>query len=81
MTNPEVHTCANPQCNSSFKRLGEGQLHAFPVKDPKAWGLPEDAKQKAVWLCERCAAFLYIRVDQQHHRIRLVQKYRRARVA
>ena len=77
----EVDTCANPQCNSIFRRLGEGRLFAFPVKDAKAWGLPEDAKQKAVWLCGKCAAFLYIRIDQHHHRIQLVYKRRRAQTA
>jgi len=81
MTSPEVHTCANPQCNSNFKRLGEGELHAFPVNNPQAWGLPQDAKQKAVWLCEQCAASFYIRVDQQHHRIQLFRKHRRVRAA
>jgi hypothetical protein len=43
--------------------------------------LPEDAKQKAVWLCGKCAAFLYIRIDQHHHRIQLVYKRRRAQTA
>ncbi len=52
---PNLETCANPDCSATFKKLGDGVLFACAVEDPRAWGLPREAKQKVVWLCEDCA--------------------------
>jgi hypothetical protein len=64
---PRISDCANPECNSKFKRLGEGDLVVFPVDDPLTWGVPEHTKQKAVWLCHTCASQMYVRLDSRHH--------------
>lgn len=74
---PVVSSCANPKCSSQFRRLGEGKLAVFAIDDPVAWGLPEQTKQKAVWLCNACAAEMYIRLDRRHHTVQLVHKNRR----
>ncbi len=72
---PNVRRCANPNCRAEFKRFGQGRLAVFPVDDPAAWGLPNDTRLKAVWLCDRCAPDLYIRVDARGHTIDAVRKY------
>jgi hypothetical protein len=72
---PDIGSCANPNCNSEFKRLGEGRLFAFLVDDPAAWGLPEHAKQKAVWLCDECASRMHVRLDRRHHTIQIVREH------
>jgi hypothetical protein len=63
----DVSKCARPECNSSFVRFGDGQLFVFPVADPKAWDLPDHARQKVFWLCEDCCSEYYVRLDRRHH--------------
>jgi hypothetical protein len=75
---PPVHTCANPDCKTSFTSLGEGKLSACPVDNPESWGLPADTKQKVVWLCRRCSSSLYVRADHHRDAIELVRKARGA---
>jgi len=75
---PEVSTCANPNCNAPFLRLGEGRLLVFSIDDPSAWGLPENAKQKAVWLCAQCSASMYVHLDRRHRVVRIIRKVGRA---
>ena len=72
---PDISCCANMKCGSEFMRLGEGRLVVFLVDDPEAWGLPEHAKQKAVWLCDACAPQKHIRLDLRHHAVHLIRKY------
>jgi hypothetical protein len=73
---PDISCCANPKCGSEFKRLGEGRLAVFLVDNPTAWGLPEHAKQKAVWLCDACASKMRIRLDRRHHVVQFIQEHR-----
>lgn len=75
-----VHfTCANSNCNAHLHRMGDGKLYAFPVDDPKSWGLPPHLKQKVVWLCGECAGNMYVRLDRRHHRVQLVHRHAYAR--
>jgi hypothetical protein len=78
---PDVGKCANSECHHRFHRLGEGKVWAFSVSDPHAWGLPAHLRQKAVWLCDECAARMYVRLDRKHHSIQLVHKVLRKHVA
>ncbi len=70
----DVSGCANPECKSRFRKLGEGELFVFPVPDPKAWGLPPQVKQKVFWLCERCCDHYNVRIDRRHHMGQVVAK-------
>jgi hypothetical protein len=69
---PEVRKCANPECNAAFRKLGEGTLTVLSVEEPGQVGLPPNIKQKAVWLCGKCAEHMYVHYDRQHHRIRIM---------
>lgn len=73
---PDVSSCANPQCNATFNRLGEGKLMIFPIDDATEWGLPKEAKQKAIWLCRECASHMYVRLDRRRHVVQLVRHER-----
>ena len=72
----DLKTCANPECTKPFRRFGEGKIFVFPVEDPEHWGLPCHAKQKVVWLCSRCAATIYVRLDRKQHRVQVVHLHR-----
>ena len=72
--NSDVSTCANPTCGEKFARLGDGQLFVFPITNPQAWGLPQHAKQKVIWLCEGCCHEYHVRFDRRHHSAQLVRK-------
>jgi hypothetical protein len=78
---PDVSKCASSECNRRFHKLGEGKVWAFPIFDPESWGLPAHLRQKIVWLCDRCAEEMYVRLDRKHHVIQLVQRHPRKRVA
>jgi hypothetical protein len=79
---PEIHSCANSRCRATFRRLGEGIISVFAIDDPEAWGLPETARQKVVWLCQQCASSFCVRVDQSRHKIQVAHKpVRSARLA
>jgi hypothetical protein len=71
---PTVSTCANPNCKAQFKRLGEGEMRAFRIDHPQLWGLPGDAKQKVIWLCNQCSLSMYVRLDRHQHVIQFVHK-------
>jgi hypothetical protein len=70
----DVSTCANPECSSKFVRFGEGELFVFPISDPKAWELPDKAKQKVLWLCKQCSARMTVRLDRRQHLVELVYR-------
>lgn len=70
---PGIGKCANPHCEASFLRLGEGLLTVFSVEDPGTLGLPSDTRQKVVWLCDRCAQHKYVHYDREHNRIRVLE--------
>jgi hypothetical protein len=70
----DISACANPGCNSKFVRLGEGELHVFPIQDPKAWGMSQNAKQKVFWMCENCCSTYYIRLDRRHKQAQVVHR-------
>jgi hypothetical protein len=46
------------------------------VNDPLAWGLPEDVKQKVVWICDECSQRYRLRLDRKQHTIELVSRAR-----
>jgi hypothetical protein len=46
-----VAKCANPNCATEFRRLGDGKLFVKTLK--KASG-PMGLSQRAAWLCNRC---------------------------
>jgi hypothetical protein len=73
-TRADVSACANPECASKFVRFGEGELFVFPIADPNAWGLPSHAKQKVLWLCEKCSSVLFVRLDRRHHSAQIVSR-------
>jgi len=75
MSAPVVSSCANHDCSARFDRLGKGKLAVFPVHDPKAWGLPPSARQKVVWLCDRCAEHFYVRLHRRTHAVQVVHKH------
>ena len=70
---PNLSKCANPGCEASFLRMGEGSLTVFSVEEPGALGLPPDIHQKVVWLCARCAQHKYIQYDREHNRLRVLE--------
>jgi hypothetical protein len=75
MADLNVGTCANPACNAEFMRLGEGAISVFHVNgDSEAWGLPAQARQKVVWLCDKCCERFYVRLDRRRHTVHVVQK-------
>ena len=71
---PQVGKCANPKCTAKFRRLGDGRISVIFIDHPEAWGLPEHAKQKVVWLCDECSSLLDIRVDHGGYLVHLVDK-------
>ena len=71
---PPVHTCANPDCETTFKTLGEGKVSVFPINNPESWGLPAGTKRKVVWLCRHCSSSLAVQADYRHHVIHIVHK-------
>ena len=73
-----VDTCANPNCEAKFKRLGEGKIWVFDIDKPKLWGLPANTKQKSVWLCGQCSSLFSVRADHNRHTIMLARKARGA---
>jgi hypothetical protein len=75
MADLNVGTCANPACNAEFRRFGEGSLAVFHVDgDSQAWGLPAHARQKVVWLCDKCCDQFYVRLDRRRHAVHVVHK-------
>ncbi len=66
--------CANPDCDSEFKRLGTGRIYTLLVRNPQRWGLPEHVKQKVVWLCDECDHDKKIRFDQEHCQVLVVNR-------
>jgi hypothetical protein len=78
----DVSTCANPKCHQKFVRFGDGQLYVFPIADPQSWGLPTHAKQKVLWLCDKCCAALFVRLDRRRHLAQIINRpHARPRVA
>ncbi len=73
-TKSDISRCAHPECRAKFARFGDGELFVFPIADPEEWGLPKHAKQKVLWLCERCCSRFYIRLDRRHHQAQIVSR-------
>lgn len=76
MRPPHIGKCANPDCRTEFKRLGTGKIYSWPVTQPQAWGLPPNVKQKAVWLCAKCASGNDVEFDQQHFQVHVISRHR-----
>jgi len=66
--------CANPNCGSEFKRLGTGRIYTLLVRNPRMWGLPENVRQKVVWLCGKCDYHKKIRFDQERCEVLVVNR-------
>jgi hypothetical protein len=71
MKSANVSTCANPQCEQEFKRLGEGKL--FVRRAEKS---DKGSTQKALWLCPGCAEQFDLRYDRQKQEYNLVRHRR-----
>lgn len=71
MVNANVSRCANPQCEREFKKLGEGKL--FVRRGEKG---DKESTQKALWLCEECAAQFDLRYDRHLREYHLVRHRR-----
>lgn len=67
--------CANPNCNSEFRRLGTGRIYSLHVSDPQRWGLPITVKQKVVWLCGKCDHHKKVRFDQERCQVVVVNRH------
>ena len=79
MRPPGLRTCANHDCHTEFKRLGDGRIYTMPVTEPQAWGLPPHSKQKVVWLCGRCAMTKEVQFDRQHFQVLVMSRERASR--
>jgi hypothetical protein len=55
--------CANKDCSAEFTTFGAGELFVFPVTNGSTWNPPLGAKQKVLWLCDKCCRDLSIRLD------------------
>lgn len=73
-TKSNISSCANPECRKKFVRFGEGKLYVFHVADPEEWGLPSHATQKVLWLCEKCRASFFVRLDRRKHIVQILRK-------
>ena len=67
--------CANPDCGCEFKRMGTGRIYTLQVKDPGRWGLPENVKQKVVWLCAKCDHYKKVRFDHERCQVLVVNRH------
>jgi hypothetical protein len=76
---PSLETCANPYCTTKFNKLGRGALFAEIVDNPRAWGLPPDAKQKVVWLCANCATCFDIEFEPSRRHVILHSRHPRGK--
>lgn len=68
MKDANVSTCANPQCEQKFKRLGDGKLYVRPAEKSDS-----GITQKALWLCSGCAESFDLRYDRRKQEYRLVR--------
>lgn len=75
MSEPSVAKCANPDCKSQFRRLGEGKLFVRPLRNTHG---PARLQQKAAWLCDRCCEHFDLRFDRKNETFTLVHKRRAA---
>lgn len=65
-----VAKCANPDCKTEFRRLGDGKLFVKTLK--KAVG-PTGLSQRAAWLCNRCCNGGYdLRFDRKSETFQLI---------
>ncbi len=71
-----VAKCANPECKTEFRRLGEGKLFVKTLK--KATGL-NGLSQRAAWLCNRCCDEGYdLRFDRRSENFQLISRRKAA---
>lgn len=75
MSEPTVSKCANPECNTEFRRLGEGRLFVRPIKNTEG---ANRLKQKAAWLCDECSERYDLRFDWRHEKFNVVRNHRAA---
>ena len=47
---PNVSTCAAPFCSNTWRRMGEGKLFVFHMRNH----LSGETEVKKVWICENC---------------------------
>lgn len=73
MKNPKISTCANPQCATEFKRLGEGKLFVRRAEKGE-----RESTQKVLWLCPNCAEHFDLRYDRNKEEYSLVTRRRAA---
>jgi hypothetical protein len=71
MESANISTCANPQCDAEFKRLGEGKL--FVRRAEKG---DKELTQKARWLCSSCAERFDLRYDRHKEEYSLLTRRR-----
>lgn len=69
MVSASLSKCANPECETPFRKLGEGKLY---VRRPEKGA----AQQKALWLCAACVEVFDLRYDRRKQEFVLV-KHRR----
>ncbi len=71
-----VAKCANPDCKTEFRRLGDGKLFVKTLK--KATG-PAGLSQRAAWLCNRCCESGYdLRFDSKIESFQLIHRRKAA---
>jgi hypothetical protein len=75
-SHPTGRQMCKPEMYAEFRRLGDGRISVISIDDPQAWGLPERAKQKVVWLCDECSSLLDIRVDHGSYLVHIIKKPR-----
>ena len=75
MDTEKLGKCANPECNTEFKRLGTGRVYSIYVTEPVRWGLPPNIRQKVVWLCSSCAKTKQVHFDREQCRVLVVNKH------
>lgn len=47
--------CANPLCNREERYFRSGTLHSIDCDPPEYVADGDVARQKVIWLCERCS--------------------------
>ena len=73
MVDANLSTCANPECEHEFKKLGEGRLYVRrPEKGDK------ESTQKTLWLCATCVEHFDLRYDRRKREFHLVKRRKAA---
>ena len=71
-----VAQCANPNCSTEFRRLGDGKLFVKTLK--KATG-PMGLSQRTAWLCNKCCEEGFdLRFDRKSETFQLIHRRKAA---